>query len=237
MSEIAPFPAIGLAVMLTTALALGGCASTLSGVGGAENYACKAPVGAQCTSVSGVYANATHSASDATKTPKQSAEPIVISRYFGANLVTPPLAGSQAPSAAGPASEPGKTPAVSLHESSASPPNKTPATAITPSAAPAAAAAPTLRTNPRVLRLWIAPWEDSDGDLHDASFVNVVVDTGRWLIERVRPASRSRIDVATPPLTQSAPVAAPTGEATSPNSRVATPSNSGPAPDSSSPER
>ena len=39
-------------------LSLGGCASNLSGVGGTPTYACKAPAGAQCTSVSGVYANA-----------------------------------------------------------------------------------------------------------------------------------------------------------------------------------
>jgi conjugal transfer pilus assembly protein TraV len=72
-----------------------------------------------------------------------------------------------------------------------------------------------LRSPPRVLRLWIAPWEDADGDLHDASFVHVVVDTGRWLIERVRPAPRSRLDMAKPPLTLSTPPA-PSLEATPP---------------------
>ena len=46
-----------LAPPLVFALALSGCASTLSGVGGADGYACKAPEGALCTSVSGVYAN------------------------------------------------------------------------------------------------------------------------------------------------------------------------------------
>ena len=48
-----------------------------------------------------------------------------------------------------------------------------------------------LRSAPRVLRLWVAPWEDADGDLHEASTVHVVVDHGRWLIERVRPTGRS----------------------------------------------
>jgi hypothetical protein len=42
----------------TAALGLSGCASNLSGIGGTPTYACKAPAGAQCTSVSGVYANA-----------------------------------------------------------------------------------------------------------------------------------------------------------------------------------
>ena len=62
-----------------------------------------------------------------------------------------------------------------------------------------------LRSEPRVLRLWVAPWEDSDGDLHDASFVHVVVDTGRWLIERVRPVPRNRLDGITPPTAMATP--------------------------------
>jgi conjugal transfer pilus assembly protein TraV len=40
-----------------------------------------------------------------------------------------------------------------------------------------------LRTRPRVLRIWVAPWEDQDGDLHDQSLAYVVVDNGRWLLE------------------------------------------------------
>lgn len=40
-----------------------------------------------------------------------------------------------------------------------------------------------IRTQPKVLRVWIAPWEDSDGDLHDQSYIYVVANTGRWVIE------------------------------------------------------
>ena len=40
-------------------LTLGGC-SSLSGLGGESKYACKAPVGVTCDSVSGTYANAIH---------------------------------------------------------------------------------------------------------------------------------------------------------------------------------
>ena len=46
-----------LTPLLLVALTLAGCASTLSGVGGVDGYACKAPEGAMCTSVSGIYAN------------------------------------------------------------------------------------------------------------------------------------------------------------------------------------
>ena len=66
-----------------------------------------------------------------------------------------------------------------------------------------------MRSEPRVLRLWIAPWEDSDGDLHDASLVHVVVDTGRWLIERVRPVPRNRLDGITPPTAMATPPQTP----------------------------
>ena len=93
-----------------------------------------------------------------------------------------------------------------------------PGASIAPASADSAGGAkPTiqaaLRSPARVMRLWIAPWEDADGDLHDASFIHVVVDTGRWLIERVRPAPHSRLDIATPPL---APSITPDAEAKSP---------------------
>jgi conjugal transfer pilus assembly protein TraV len=142
-------------------LGLSGCASTLSGVGGTATYACQAPVGAQCTSVSGVYANAGQGARQ--------------------------LLGSQQPHP------------VASGALGAAP---TPSAITAP--APTTAVAPTaLRTAPRILRLWIAPWEDSDGDLHEASTVHVLIDHGRWLIERVRPAPRGPRMGVTPPTTVS----------------------------------
>ena len=233
MSEFARIPAAGLVVAVTTVLTLGGCASNLSGVGGAENYACKAPVGAQCTSVSGVYANATHSLSEIPRPPQKPAAPIVMSPSYDTNPPAPVLAASQALTHSGPAEHADKRPKAASPTGAAATPNAT----ISASTATVAPAAPTLRTNPRVLRLWIAPWEDGDGDLHDASSVHVVVDTGRWLIDRVRPASRSRRDVATPPLTPPTPSAAPASEANPSGPRSASPQALGSAPDSSSAER
>jgi thiol:disulfide interchange protein DsbC len=143
-----------LAPLLLVALTLAGCASTLSGVGGVDGYACKAPEGAMCTSVSGIYAN---SAQGMPKLAKPSA---------------------QKP-----------------------PPDEPVAYGATPMApGRAAAASSSLRSNPRLLRLWIAPWEDADGDLHEQALVHVVVDSGRWLIEHVRPATGSRVDGVAPPV-------------------------------------
>ena len=149
-----------------TATLLGGCASTMGGLGGEGSYACKAPVGSQCTSVSGVYANSIHGQPPASALPK-------------------------------PAKEPTST-AVAATVASAS------------TAAPGLGAPPSaLRSQPRVLRLWIAPWEDADGDLHEASVVHVLVDTGRWLIERVLPANRQRVDAVQPPIPSAAPASGP----------------------------
>jgi len=165
--------------LLLVALTLAGCASTLSGVGGVDGYACKAPEGAMCASVSGIYAN---SAQGMPKLAKPSAqkpppdEPVA----YGAT----PLA-------------PGR----------------------------AAAASSSLRSNPRLLRLWIAPWEDADGDLHEQALVHVVVDSGRWLIEHVRPATGSRLDGVAPPVstTQAASPAKSPSDAPQPPTRYPLP--------------
>lgn len=38
----------------------------------------------------------------------------------------------------------------------------------------------------KILRVWLAPWEDADGDLHDHSYFYMVADYGRWLVEHNR---------------------------------------------------
>ena len=95
-----------------------------------------------------------------------------------------------------------------------------PATNLAPDAA-------AMRSALRVLRLWVAPWEDSDGDLQDQSFLYVVVDTGRWLIEHQRAAMRNAytpIAAPTPaPLDASAPIE-PAPPATASLPRPGTPS-------------
>ena len=149
---------------------LSGCASTMSGLGGEGSYACKAPVGSQCTSVSGVYANSIHGQPPASALPKPADPPAKTSAS------TPPLASGASPNTTARAADKSPT---------------------------------SLRSQPRVLRLWIAPWEDADGDLHEASVVHVLVDTGRWLIERVVPTSRNRIDAVRPPLPSPKPASGP----------------------------
>lgn len=80
-----------------------------------------------------------------------------------------------------------------------------------------------IRSTPTVLRLWLAPWEDADGDLHDASYLYVLADPGRWLIEhnqkqiidRYRPVFVRPASAAPMPPSPSAP-GMPSNEARSP---------------------
>lgn len=46
-----------------------------------------------------------------------------------------------------------------------------------------------IRSQPRMLRLWIAPWRDDDDSLHDQSYIYVMVDSGKWMVERSREAT------------------------------------------------
>lgn len=55
-----------------------------------------------------------------------------------------------------------------------------------------------LRTETRVLRIWMAPWMDADGDMHDQSYTYTVVDDGRWMIEKARDAIRAQYTVPAP---------------------------------------
>ncbi|MFN3958024.1 MAG: type IV conjugative transfer system lipoprotein TraV [Tepidimonas ignava] len=112
---------------------LSGCASTMSGLDGEAKFACKAPEGVSCASLSGVYANAV--ADNLPGLRKDKPAPTVAQQ-------TPSPIQGRAPSSGEP-----------------------------------------IRTAPKVLRLWIAPWEDADGDLHDQSYVYVVANPGRWVIE------------------------------------------------------
>jgi conjugal transfer pilus assembly protein TraV len=147
----------------------------MSGVGGTGTYGCKAPEGSQCTSVSGVYANARHGSMRPTTTSANA-------EAYGAPSIAP-----------------------QTHHPSISPTSS-------------------LRSSPRVLRLWIAPWEDRDGDLHEESIVHVIVDTGRWLIEHVRPNRRALLDAVAPPAAATdAPPPQPTTGASIEPERLAVP--------------
>lgn len=75
-----------------------------------------------------------------------------------------------------------------------------------------------VRQPPLVLRVWMAPYEDEGGDLHDQSYFYTMVHSGKWMIE----ANRSSISSQFKPIyplnrpTQSSQEQAPTDKEVQP---------------------
>lgn len=150
------------AVCVAALLALSGCAG-IAGIGGASQYACKAPPGVRCESVSATYSR---------------------------------IRAHQLPSQTG-AAQAGATPAQAAFAAGPAPARRAPSAHPQPSG---------LRSDPRVLRLWVKPWEDSDRDLIDQSYVYLQVEPGRWQIEHAQRMAREPFAPVTAPVT--APVGA-----------------------------
>ncbi|QKY12062.1 TraV family lipoprotein [Janthinobacterium lividum] len=159
---------------------LAGCGD-MTGLGGKSEYACKAPEGVQCNSVSGNYYNSFSSGGGAAA---KGAAAKGTPRAAPRSMYTMAKAASSASSMQGP-----------------------------PAFEPAA-----LRSPPRVMRLWIKPWEDSDHDLHDQSFVYLQTDPGRWQIAHAQRQIRDAYAPLKPPAAQQASspgTASPSGQANS----------------------
>ncbi len=90
------------------------------------------------------------------------------------------LSGSSAPAPSAPAPAPARFHATSV------------STAGAPAPVGEAYVAAPLRSSPKVLRLWIKPWEDADRDLNGESLVYVQVDNGRWMVDHVQRLAREQ---------------------------------------------
>jgi conjugal transfer pilus assembly protein TraV len=139
-----------------SAALLAGCSA--SGLDAKSSFACKAPDGVTCMSVSGVYETSRHNA-----LPGQ-----LPGTPHPAPKVDPPA---------------GVPPPMPANASIDGVPigRRAPLTSGTP-----------LRSAPRVLRIWLAPYEDSEGDLRDQTHIYVTVDRGAWQIEHTRRAIQDR---------------------------------------------
>jgi conjugal transfer pilus assembly protein TraV len=162
-------------------LSLSGCMN-LSGLGGSSDYACKAPDGVTCTSVSGTYANAVQD-----NLPAQVAKRRMAAKSNG---------------------EPGTNPAPGPPQPRLAPARASAKATVPPVAQSPSLALP-LRSSARILRLWFKPWEDADRDLYDQGYVYVQIDAGQWLIDHaqrqirdayapIRPPMRAPVKPATP---------------------------------------
>ena len=128
----------------------------MSGLGGDSKYACKAPDGVACDSVSGTYANALHNNLPSQQAQRSARRQKETSEENSTLVVGRPISSTTA---------------------------NAPGMAVTPNP---------LRTQARILRLWIKPWEDADGDLYDQGYVYVQVDNGQWQIDHVQRQIRDR---------------------------------------------
>ena len=168
--------AIGCAVV-------SGCAS-MAGVGGTSAYSCKAPEGVKCDSVSGTYYNSVENNLPSQRqggraTPPDEAAPTRVEALAGKRSV-----------------------ASAVYVTPALVPLATGSGVALP---PAAYTSLPLRSPARVLRLWVKPWEDADGDLMDQLYVYVPVDNGRWLVDRTQRQIRDAYAPIKAPRTAQAP--------------------------------
>ena len=158
--------------LLASAAVLSGCSTTaLSGLDAKSTFSCAAPDGVTCMSVSGIYAN-----SRAGNLPGQQRNEMI-----GAGAA----AGQQASVVGG-----GPRPAIPAPNAAAMNPTPTGSPA-NPRDMQAPYMGMPVRTAERVLRIWMSPYEDADGDLHDQRYFYVTVSSGRWQVENNRIAPRS----------------------------------------------
>jgi conjugal transfer pilus assembly protein TraV len=169
--------------LLMVSVPLAGCVN-MSGLDGGSRYACAAPDGVACDSVSGTYANAVHH-----NLPSQRGAP-------SASAARDAAASAGSASAANGGVAPPRPVLAG--------PGPGPAHATTEGDAGAL-----LRSPARVLRLWTKPWEDADGDLWDQGYVYVQVDGGRWQLDHVRQRIRDRHQPLRPPPSPAPGAAAP----------------------------
>lgn len=160
---------VALLALLST-VALSGCA--VSGLDAKSSFACAAPDGVTCMSISGVYANAR-----AGNLPSQGAQPSSTAGNVAAGATDRPV--SVPPNAAAMNPTPAGSPA-------------------SPKDMHAPYMGMPVRTAERVLRVWMSPYEDSDGTLFDQAYFYVTVAGGRWQVENNRISPRQAIRQITP---------------------------------------
>ena len=170
-----------LALAVVAVASLAGCAN-YSGLDADTKFACKAPDGVTCMSVSGIYANA-----------KASNLPGLRKREDG-------QATEKISQATEKTDEAGGDRLVQRNYNA--PENMVALSGPTEKTSPKSMGAPNfgspLRTPERILRVWLAPFEDLDNDLHDQKYFYVTVNSGSWTIEANRVNIRSRFQQVYP---------------------------------------
>lgn len=161
ISVLACFCGLRWAFPVLAAMALVACVN-LSGLDGSSQYGCQAPAGVKCESVSGTYYNSLKN-----NLPSQ--------RANGAQKASPKVAPPAAPGLSS------RVTRVRFAVAEGGRGQADPAGLSSTLSEPVP-----LRSQGRVLGMWVKPWKDADGDLFDEGRVYVQVDSGDWMIEHVR---------------------------------------------------
>ena len=152
---------------LALATTLAGC--SFSGLDASSKFSCAAPDGVTCMSVSGIYANAR-----ANNLPGQVGTKSNVRSQYDTEEDAPRKSSDSKPQA-------------KRSMDYFTPENNVSSGEVQGKTTPAAFATPNfgspLRTPERILRVWLAPYEDSEGDLHDQKYLYVQVNKGQWTIE------------------------------------------------------
>jgi len=170
--NIARFIFSGNMAAVGVALVLGGC-TNLSGLSGKKDFACEAPDGVSCMSISGVSANV-----DRGNLPsyiKQKEKDELTGAMINGSKESKD-AEREAKGRGKPLPLPAYSPDATL----------SPATMLT------VGSGTPVRVPPKEMRIWIAPTEDTDGDLHEQRYIYVVVNDGRWMVDATRLNTRNK---------------------------------------------
>ena len=146
-----------IAAALIATLPLVGCGS-MSGLDASSSFSCKAPAGVSCQSISGVQSNAAQG-----NLPFQREDPAKI--YAAGDQRHDEKKSDDASAKVQYGDGARASGKVSPHDMIA------------------ANTGMPVRQPPLVLRVWMAPYEDEDKDLHDQSYFYTVINSGRWMIE------------------------------------------------------
>jgi conjugal transfer pilus assembly protein TraV len=151
---------------------LGACAaltacSNLSGLGGTDKFTCTAPSGIPCRSISAVDHAVRTGQLDAASREAMGQAGGEAGRGAGRD----PFGDASGEPSTRPLSQPAR-------------PRLVPASGAGNEDVDASLGA--IRSEPTVIRIWIAPYEDAEGDLNEASRVYLQIDAGRWLIDHNR---------------------------------------------------
>jgi len=219
-----PMPAGLRTALLAGAAALLGACTNLSGLGGRSEFQCKAPEGIPCQSISGVHHN-----ERAGNLPAQR-----MARGESASKSVAETRTSAASAVAGDGNAEGGTPTVASPQSAPVPLYRKGTIVAADRIGPGGFGA--IRSEPTVIRIWVAPWEDADGDLNDQTYLYMQVDSGRWLIEHNRAqlqrdfAPKSPHAGVTPVARLTAPASSAAGAAATTAATAARPDAAQPAP-------